>query len=59
MVVKDKNVLDLQGLLTPPKGRGGPAINETIIMGEAGFNTVENDAAAWDAAPKFTGTTCF
>lgn len=35
------------------------ATNETIILGGAGFDTVENDAAAWDAVPPFVGTTSF
>lgn len=38
MVIKEKTVLDLKGMLTPPKGRGGP--------GRGGGRKLESGAKA-------------
>lgn len=59
-----KAVMKTQATSTPTVGYiqfvfFDDAINETIILGGAGFDTPENDATAWDAVPQFAGTTSF
>ena len=59
-----KTIMKTQATSTPTVGYiqfvfFDDAINETIILGGAGFETVEKDAAAWDAVPQFSGTTSF